>query len=592
MKKALLLLAVFALPLFAISQIGITITTTNVSCNSGCDGTATAVPTGGTPPYTYVWAPSMQTTVSLAGLCAGTYTVTVTDAMAGTATQTCVINQPMPLTLMPTPSGPTTICTGGNVAYSVMPSGGVSPYAFNWSFPGGSPSSSSMQSPVVNYSSPGMYNGICTVTDAVGCVAGFTVSITVSANPSIAVSEIPATCNQPNGTLTASGASAYSWVPGLLTGSTITNLAAGTTYTVTGTDFFGCSGTATITLTDSCDYVWPGDANDDAIADNIDILDIGIANGATGTTRANASTTWIGQPSAAWGQTLLSGTDYKWVDCDGNGVIDPNDTNAVVLNYGSVHSNRVAAPTYSSVGPDISISLWQDTLAANGMGGMNLYLGSATNPASSVYGIAFRLNYDAMEVSTPSFGMSGAPTWLGTPGTDQMRVVLHPNAAMGYVDVAITRLDQQNVSGQGYIGSIYFTATNNQVGSGNFQMVPFTISNVMLVNSSGGQLPINSVTGDTLKVCDPPLIMAVGTYSAAGVSVYPIPASDNINILIPGGEQQLVAIEDVEGRVVYAETHAAGMSTISVESLPAGIYMLRISDVNGNLSIQKITITH
>src|SRR5690606_20476886 len=53
----------------------------NVSCFDGNDGEATVTVTGGTAPYTYLWNDATaQTTATAAGLEAGTYTVTVTDA--------------------------------------------------------------------------------------------------------------------------------------------------------------------------------------------------------------------------------------------------------------------------------------------------------------------------------------------------------------------------------------------------------------------------------------------------------------------------------------------------------------------------------
>jgi len=50
-----------------------------ISCPNGMDGTATAMPSGGTPPYTYLW-PDGQTTASVTGMAGGTQSVTVTDA--------------------------------------------------------------------------------------------------------------------------------------------------------------------------------------------------------------------------------------------------------------------------------------------------------------------------------------------------------------------------------------------------------------------------------------------------------------------------------------------------------------------------------
>lgn len=51
----------------------------NPTCDNGCNGSATVTATGGTPPYTYAWSPSGGTAATATGLCAGNYTVTVTD---------------------------------------------------------------------------------------------------------------------------------------------------------------------------------------------------------------------------------------------------------------------------------------------------------------------------------------------------------------------------------------------------------------------------------------------------------------------------------------------------------------------------------
>ncbi|HXC03533.1 MAG TPA: SprB repeat-containing protein, partial [Bacteroidia bacterium] len=60
--------------------LAVTTTHTNVKCNGGTHGTATAHVTGGTAPYTYSWSSSpVQTTVTASNLPAGTYTLTVTD---------------------------------------------------------------------------------------------------------------------------------------------------------------------------------------------------------------------------------------------------------------------------------------------------------------------------------------------------------------------------------------------------------------------------------------------------------------------------------------------------------------------------------
>jgi hypothetical protein len=65
----------------------------NCTTHSGTQGFAAALPIGGTPPYTYAWTGAI-TTQYITAKAAGTYTCTVTDAVAATATATVEITQP------------------------------------------------------------------------------------------------------------------------------------------------------------------------------------------------------------------------------------------------------------------------------------------------------------------------------------------------------------------------------------------------------------------------------------------------------------------------------------------------------------------
>ncbi len=74
------------------SQIVPNAGSTSETCNGCNDGTATANPTGGTPPYWYTWS-NNATTQSITGLAPGNYTVTVGDVNECSSTQTVSVGK-------------------------------------------------------------------------------------------------------------------------------------------------------------------------------------------------------------------------------------------------------------------------------------------------------------------------------------------------------------------------------------------------------------------------------------------------------------------------------------------------------------------
>jgi gliding motility-associated-like protein len=112
--------------------LNVTVTSTNILCNSQCTGTATATPSGGSSPYTYSWTGG-QTTQTATGLCAGTYTVTVTDANGSTQTATVtVFSIPGPTAEVSAsvnniiPGGSTQLYASGGLTYQWLPTTGLS----------------------------------------------------------------------------------------------------------------------------------------------------------------------------------------------------------------------------------------------------------------------------------------------------------------------------------------------------------------------------------------------------------------------------------------------------------------------------------
>lgn len=113
---------------------------TAASCFGDCDGTATAEGLGGTGNYTYDWdaGAGNQNTATALGLCAGTYSVTVSDGV-NDATVTVTVNEPPVLEMSAELNSETSDLFDGSIDLAVV--GGVPPYSYSWTGPNGYTSS-------------------------------------------------------------------------------------------------------------------------------------------------------------------------------------------------------------------------------------------------------------------------------------------------------------------------------------------------------------------------------------------------------------------------------------------------------------------
>ncbi|MES2417296.1 MAG: YDG domain-containing protein [Bacteroidota bacterium] len=228
-----------------IALIATPVAQSNVSCNGGSNGWATVAVSGGTPGYTYSWAPAGGTGITAAGLTAGTYTVTITDANACTTTQSFTITQPVALSA--TTSQTNVSCNGGsNGSATVTVSGGTPTYTYSWAPAGGTAATAT-----------GLTAGTYTVTITDANLCTTTKTFTITQPPALTVTASAQTNIACNGSATGSATVnvsggtpgyTYSWAPAGGTAATASGLTAGT-YTVTVTDANGCMGTQSFTIT-------------------------------------------------------------------------------------------------------------------------------------------------------------------------------------------------------------------------------------------------------------------------------------------------------------------------------------------------------
>ena len=221
------------------------ILTRDALCADQASGQLAAVITGGTAPYTYAWSGDTATTSVADSLLAGTYTVTVTDALGCNLELAGTVGAPQPLQIT-AQIDQTISCQGGasgGVSVQAV-TGGTPAYTFIWNDINGSTTTS------VTGLSAGTYAVL--VTDSNACQASDTVTLTDGQPINLNASTTPISCNgETDGDIdlgTNANIASYSWSTGQVTAQ-ISNLGAGT-YTVTVRDLTNCEASFSYTLTE------------------------------------------------------------------------------------------------------------------------------------------------------------------------------------------------------------------------------------------------------------------------------------------------------------------------------------------------------
>lgn len=223
--------------------LGVTVDVQDETIVNGCNGSATANPTGGTSPFTYLWSDG-QTTQMATGLCAGIYTVTVTDANGCTVSTSRIINPPS-CDLDVNVTGQPVDCNGGSdgsVLATPITAQNNTPFTYLWS--------NNATTQQITGVAAGPYS--VTVTDAIGCTASGSFTVTEPALLGVTTSVVDEQtfggCDG-SATATATGGTSpflYEWSDGQI-GQTASGLCPGN-YTVTITDANGCTTSRTITV--------------------------------------------------------------------------------------------------------------------------------------------------------------------------------------------------------------------------------------------------------------------------------------------------------------------------------------------------------
>jgi len=525
---------------------------TDVRCHGSSDGGTTAVPSGGTPPYTYSWnTVPPQTGPSVSGLPIGTYTVTVTDNNGCSATSSTIVGQP-PELLLDTASTPAS-CGAANGSATAIPAGGTPPYTYSWN------TTPPQTTPTATNLAGGGYS--VTVTDANGCSRTVNAMVAQGDAATLAMTRTDVSCNGGNdgsATVVPSGGSppfTYAWnTAPPQTGSTATGLPAGT-WTVTVTDANGCSASANAVV-----------GSPPALTTSASAIDARCQGGSDGSTNATGSG---GTPpySYSWNTTPPQATPNASGLPSGTYTVTITDANGCTATATAVVGEPSAVTLSTSATPDLC-QLGQGSATVSASGGTPPYTYSwNTAPPQTT------------------------PTATGLPAGTYTVVVTDGNGCTATANVIVDSppplVPSTSANDVSCFGGNNSSATATPAGG----TPPYTYSwNTVppqtTPNASGLPIGTYTVTVTDNNGCSASVDAVVGGPTELRLTATPEPAG--------------CGLRDGQGRVdpsggtppyTYAWNTTPPQNTQTSTGLAPGTWTVVVTDANGCSSTASVTVT-
>ena len=343
-------------------------------------------------------------------------------------------------------------------------------------------------------------------------------------------------------------------------------------------DYLGTDTTALTSISEKKIYqitvvngVWPGDTDDDALVNNVDLLNIGLAYNAVGVPRSQQSIQWNGYLANDWG-TTFAGTnlDYKHADANGDGMVDANDTMAIVQNWGLTYNKNGGRNGASVYLETDSMTIINDSIAY-----IPIMLGTMQQPVSNIYGMAFTINYSSGLVRDSSVMVHFDPSWLGVNNQNMISIGkdFYNNELM---EVAVTRIDGNNISGSGQVGRMCFTIQDDII-RGVDSLFTFDITNITAIDNNNTTVDLQGEESEVhweriIEIANNTQKVDLSTY----VNIYPNPTTDYLTISAKAVTIESVEIYDLTGRRVLSEFSWNNSNQLDISELNEGFYIVHI----------------
>lgn len=338
--------------------------------------------------------------------------------------------------------------------------------------------------------------------------------------------------------------------------------------------------------------VYPGDANNNGIDNDFDVLEMGLNYGNTAATRSIVGDQWFPH------EPPVPATN-AYIDANGDNVVDSLDFVVNTENWQETHSlytgtqegtDQIGTDLFFerlyAVGPfllfDTIVPTYREAV-------LDIHLGDNLQPITDLYGITFRVSYDDNIFWLMDNGSSTLRTelnpWLGDDGAS---IYSRQINAPGKSHSVTTRLDQTNYTGSGKMGRVVLKVKPTAPVSVISTPTEVCFEDFKAIRADGSTISIGAecvtILYQNLNFNSINKISNV----APTITIYPNPANYQLNIDLGTERAKSIQLFNLLGEEVRMIENVSGVVEMPKNNLAQGMYTVVVHFENGTHSSHKV----
>ncbi len=340
------------------------------------------------------------------------------------------------------------------------------------------------------------------------------------------------------------------------------------------------------------DCVWPGDSNNDGIANMFDLLQLGRTIGEFGLARTNPTVDWYGQFSSEWGKSSFgSNLDFKYSDTDGNGEVNEDDLNGLDNHYNLTHAVHPEINPYEKSYPITLVETSSGPYSEGDLVTFDIELGQVGAEAINMYGFSYSFAYNSTFIQPESIEVDFEEnSWIYTNNNSPVLTLIKNLELQERVDIGLTRTNGYSVSGRGKVATVSFIIDDDIIPQLNSRYIPVEIElkDIISQDDNGFYFSLPNFTTE--------ILLDTGGFDEPTVEedliVYPNPTNEFLSIHLNGQDLITeVSILSISGQEMFhLDNLQWEKAQLSVNGYADGMYILSAKISDGTVINKKFSV--